>query len=206
MTMMIMLRACLENYDILVFFHWILCEILVFAMIFLFALLALILTPTPARWGGRRRGSRLAASTTGAQWDANQGANYFNTVEGGVTVQYWYDDAESLRPKYAHAASLGLRGVGPFTFVDAKGVDAMWRALDAFLKPGAAVGCSGLLWVVLGCSGLFWAALNCSGLFLGCCWGGSRLVYSWLWAGSGLCHSWVCAGAGVGRGSRTGGW
>jgi hypothetical protein len=28
----------------------------------------------------------------------------------------WYDDPASLRPKYVLAASLGLRGVGPFTF------------------------------------------------------------------------------------------
>ena len=86
--------------------------------------------------GGRRRGSRLAASTTGAQWDANQGANYFNTVEGGVTVQYWYDDARSLRPKYAAARKAGLRGVGPFEYGDVPpSHEDVWAAFDAFLLP-----------------------------------------------------------------------
>lgn len=32
--------------------------------------------------------------------------------------QVWYDDPESLMPKYHLAKTLGLRGVGPFTFDD----------------------------------------------------------------------------------------
>lgn len=75
------------------------------------------------------------ASPTGRLWDANQGASYFNLVENKTVVQYWYDDPQSLTPKYAYAKSLGLRGVGPFTFTDiAKDDKAMWGALDAFLK------------------------------------------------------------------------
>ena len=55
--------------------------------------------------------SRLPKSTTGRRWDDYQAAPYFNTVEGGTTVQYWYDDVQSLTPKYARARELGLRGV-----------------------------------------------------------------------------------------------
>ena len=73
------------------------------------------------------------SATTGRLWDAYQGAAYFNTVENGSVVQYWYDDVQSLTPKYAHAKSLGLRGVGPFTFTDTKD-QAMYDAFDAFLK------------------------------------------------------------------------
>ena len=78
----------------------------------------------------------LAHSSTGRRWDANQGAPFFNTVEQGVTVQYWYDDVSSLVPKYRHAAALGVRGVGPFTFEDVDASpdhDAMFAAFDAFL-------------------------------------------------------------------------
>lgn len=82
---------------------------------------------------------RLSLSRGGRQWDTNQLAPYFNTVEPDAngtmgTVQYWYDDPESLRRKYAQARLMGLRGVGPYTFVDVpKGDTAMWAALDAFL-------------------------------------------------------------------------
>jgi hypothetical protein len=41
----------------------------------------------------------------------------------------------SLAPKYRLAASLGLRGVGPYTFLDNDGTPAMYDALDAFLSP-----------------------------------------------------------------------
>ena len=78
--------------------------------------------------------AKLASSTTGRLWEAYQGAAYFNTVENGTTVQYWYDDVQSLTPKYAHARELGLLGVGPFTFVDTTD-QAMYDALDAFLLP-----------------------------------------------------------------------
>ena len=75
----------------------------------------------------------LPNSTTGRRWDPYQAAAYFNTVEDGTVVQHWYDDVESLRPKYAHARALGLRGVGPFTFTDTQD-PAMYKAFDAFLK------------------------------------------------------------------------
>lgn len=72
-------------------------------------------------------------STTGRQWDTYQTAAYFNTVEDGAVVQHWYDDVQSLKPKYAHARTLGLRGVGPFTFTDTQD-PKMYEAFDAFLK------------------------------------------------------------------------
>lgn len=78
--------------------------------------------------------ARLGPSPSGRRWDANQAAPSFNTVEKGVTVQYWYDDVQSLTLKYSLAARLGLRGVGPFTFTDTHD-PAMYRALDAFLAP-----------------------------------------------------------------------
>ncbi len=80
--------------------------------------------------------SRLPKSTTGRRWDDYQAAPYFNTVESGTTVQYWYDDVASLTPKYARARELGLRGVGPYSFhctTDEK----MFDAFDAFLKGAA---------------------------------------------------------------------
>ena len=88
--------------------------------------------------------SLAAPSSTGRQWDSNQGAPYFNAVEPtdgapASTVQYWYDDPQSLAAKYAHARQVGVRGVGPFTFTDAPLVTQpkMWASLDAFLKPAA---------------------------------------------------------------------
>jgi len=79
--------------------------------------------------------AKLPLSTSGRQWDSYQGAAFFNTVEGdGTTVQYWYDDEQSLRPKYAQARALGLLGVGPFTFTDTTS-PSMYEAFDAFLQP-----------------------------------------------------------------------
>ena len=65
---------------------------------------------------------------------ADQSAAFFNTLEDGVTVQYWYDDVHSLKPKYAHAKALGLLGVGPFTFTDTHDPE-MYAAFDSFLLP-----------------------------------------------------------------------
>jgi di-N-acetylchitobiase len=81
-----------------------------------------------------------AANAT-LQWDDNQAAPYFNTVENNETVQYWYDNPQSLRSKYAFAAELGLRGVGPYTFSDAPADEFtdMWDALDVFLRRPAAI-------------------------------------------------------------------
>lgn len=84
-------------------------------------------------------------STTGRRWDTSMQAPYFNTVEDGKTVQYWYDDPDSLGAKYAYAKRVGLRGVGPFTWADLDSTGdkthnplapgeakAMWQALDLF--------------------------------------------------------------------------
>lgn len=80
--------------------------------------------------------ARLPGATTARRWDATQGAPFFNTLEGGDVVQYWYDDVQSLSPKYAHARSLGLRGVGPYVFTDVQHAnDSMFAAFDAFLLP-----------------------------------------------------------------------
>jgi di-N-acetylchitobiase len=99
-------------------------------------------------------------ATSPRQWDANQGAPYFNTVEPtrggraaegragareadgpaggaeGQVVQYWFDDPQSLKAKYKLARAAGLRGVGPYTFADvASKTDPMYLAFDAFLLP-----------------------------------------------------------------------
>ena len=79
--------------------------------------------------------SRLPKSTTGRRWDDYQAAPYFNTVEGGATVQYWYDDVQSLTPKYARARARPPRR-RPLFFprtTDQK----MFDAFDAFLKGAA---------------------------------------------------------------------
>eukprot|EP00965_Chrysotila_dentata_P114553 3785965-Pleurochrysis_carterae.AAC.1 len=49
--------------------------------------------------------------------------------------QFWWDSPESLRRKYAFARSMGLRGVGPYTFSDVESSsDEMYAAFDAFLR------------------------------------------------------------------------
>ena len=79
-----------------------------------------------------------ANSTTGRLWDKSQGAPFFNTVEKGGTVQYWYDDVSSLTPKYDYAKQAGVRGVGPYSFgnvnlLDARARSGFYEAFDAFL-------------------------------------------------------------------------
>ena len=79
-----------------------------------------------------------ANSTTGRLWDESQGAPFFNTVENGGTVQYWYDDVSSLTPKYDYAKQAGVRGVGPYSFgnvnlLDARARSGFYEAFDAFL-------------------------------------------------------------------------
>ena len=62
------------------------------------------------------------------------------------TVQNRYDDAESLSLKYALAAEMGLRGVGPFEFTDlqystqqeAAQAAGMWKAIGDYRKKGGA--------------------------------------------------------------------
>tara|TARA_B100000524_G_C23628163_1_gene362225 strand:+ start:62 stop:1213 length:1152 start_codon:yes stop_codon:yes gene_type:complete len=78
-------------------------------------------------------------SATGRRWDESQAAPWFNVFAGGTVLQYWYDDPQSLRLKYASARRQGLRGVGPYTFTDADGKGGMmYQAFDAFLLPGGA--------------------------------------------------------------------
>jgi len=71
-------------------------------------------------------------TTTGQLWDENQFAPFFNALEDGVVFQYWFDNAKSLRRKYALAKSLGLRGVGPYTIYGTADED-VWKAFDEFL-------------------------------------------------------------------------
>jgi di-N-acetylchitobiase len=80
---------------------------------------------------------------TPPQWDSTMLAPFFNHVENEtnhnfLVQQYWYDDAQSLKLKYAWARSNELRGLGPYTFDDLNGAPAqetqsMWSAFDTFL-------------------------------------------------------------------------
>lgn len=86
--------------------------------------------------------AQMVNSTTGRRWDQNQGSPWFNAVEYAangsgrrVLAQYWYDDVQSLVPKYQLARRLGLRGVGPYTFSANDGTATMYEAFDAFLLP-----------------------------------------------------------------------
>ena len=80
-----------------------------------------------------------ANATTPRRWDAYSALPHFNYLDGeGGLHQVWYDDAESLGYKYALARSLGVRGVGAWTFdkldyANATQRDAMWAAFDHFL-------------------------------------------------------------------------
>ena len=76
--------------------------------------------------------------------DTNMNAPFFNTYRNGSTTkqvdQYWYDDAEDLRVKYAWAKANGLLGVGPYCLNmleasnDQNEAVEMWSSLDAFFK------------------------------------------------------------------------
>jgi di-N-acetylchitobiase len=77
------------------------------------------------------------------QWDSTMLAPFFNTMENttkdnSLVQQYWYDDSQSLKLKYAWARSNELRGLGPYTFDDLNGapaqeIQSMWSAFDTFL-------------------------------------------------------------------------
>jgi len=81
---------------------------------------------------------------TEVRWDTSMRAPYFNYMLKGndkQVYQVWFDDAESLRLKYEFAASVGIRGVGPFTFSqlyytfsddEMNRAQSMWSALDTF--------------------------------------------------------------------------
>lgn len=67
---------------------------------------------------------------------------FFHYVENktGVVHQIWYDDAVSSKTKYDVALTMGVRGVGPFTFSDldysneraGSQAEAMWGALASY--------------------------------------------------------------------------
>jgi len=85
----------------------------------------------------------IAITGGGMRRDETANAVFFNhiatnTVNKYGVYQYWFDDARSLRDKYALAKLLKLGGVGPYTFdyldtnafpVESK---AMWSSFDAF--------------------------------------------------------------------------
>jgi hypothetical protein len=75
---------------------------------------------------------------TGLRWDNFSASPFFNYNSSGQVRQVWFDNAESLRMKYAMAKELGILGVGPFEFssVDPLSPEAreMWQAFDVFLK------------------------------------------------------------------------
>lgn len=81
-----------------------------------------------------------ATLTGGLRRDDHMDAPFFNALAKNSTTtvyQFWYDDATSLRHKYAWAKQQNLRGVGPYTFsfLDHNGKDAdMWSAFDVFLE------------------------------------------------------------------------
>jgi spore germination protein YaaH len=50
---------------------------------------------------------------------------YIHSLPNLVDRQVWYDDAESLSWKYKLAREMGLRGVGPYTFDDVRGMMMM---------------------------------------------------------------------------------
>lgn len=55
--------------------------------------------------------------------------NYYD--KDGKLRQVWYDDAESLTPKYQLAKDMGLRGVGPYRFdqVDPIGQPEIFKSM-----------------------------------------------------------------------------
>jgi di-N-acetylchitobiase len=85
---------------------------------------------------------KTAKLKSGMKRDDYMNAVYFNAVdEDGTVYQYWFDDAKSMRAKFTWAKSLGLGGVGPYTFDDLdpfkspEESEAMWSAFDVFSRP-----------------------------------------------------------------------
>ena len=75
-------------------------------------------------------------------WRGESRSPFFNAVEDGTVVQYWFDDADSLRRKFRWAKSKGVAGVGPFAFQYIAGCEAhdavqMWSAFDSFFDGAA---------------------------------------------------------------------
>jgi Di-N-acetylchitobiase len=86
----------------------------------------------------RAQTDQEANLTGGWRRDDYMNAAFFNTIENGTTMQYWFDDHVSIRDKFAWAAYMGLGGVGPYTFdyLDPIALPTeskqMWSTLDAF--------------------------------------------------------------------------
>ena len=83
--------------------------------------------------------AREIQMTGGIRRDVYMDAAYLNHVDkDGKVYQYWFDDAKSIRDKFAWAKSGGLGGVGPYTFDGLKPLEfpkeskEMWSAFDAF--------------------------------------------------------------------------
>eukprot|EP01060_Flectonema_neradi_P012485 TRINITY_DN19295_c0_g1_i1.p1 TRINITY_DN19295_c0_g1~~TRINITY_DN19295_c0_g1_i1.p1 ORF type:complete len:403 (+),score=79.68 TRINITY_DN19295_c0_g1_i1:53-1210(+) len=83
----------------------------------------------------------MANSTNGRQWNNYTRTPYFNYVaDDGAVHQIWYDDAESLQSKYETVLNAGIRGCGPFQFLDLDystptaraQAQGMWDALKVF--------------------------------------------------------------------------
>jgi di-N-acetylchitobiase len=81
--------------------------------------------------------------TGGIRRDEYMNAAFMNHVsKNGTVYQYWFDDDKSIRDKFAWAKSVGLGGVGPYTFDDLNPIQfpdeskAMWSAFDAFRDVG----------------------------------------------------------------------
>lgn len=83
--------------------------------------------------------TRKVHETGGIRRDDYMDAAYMNhVIENGTVYQFWFDDAKSMRDKFAWAKSMSLGGVGPFVFDDLDPVAfpkesrEMWSAFDAF--------------------------------------------------------------------------
>ena len=80
-------------------------------------------------------------------YNMSLGAPFFNIVDSATaqTLQFWYDDPQSISVKVAVAKASGWRGVGPWNFdtLDVTSTDPeiqrqtreMWDALAAFRRP-----------------------------------------------------------------------
>jgi Di-N-acetylchitobiase len=94
---------------------------------------------TEVTYGTILRTYKTTKDNSGMKRDDYMDAVYFNTVDNDGTVyQYFFDDAKSMRNKFSWAKSMGLGGVGPYTFGDLDPVgspeesEAMWSAFDVF--------------------------------------------------------------------------
>ena len=87
-----------------------------------------------------------SGGTGGLRRDGSTGDPFFNSLEPNDTnrtstvYQYWFDDPQSLRAKYAWARSKEMLGVGPYVLNNLDPIHAandaveMWTAFDTFFK------------------------------------------------------------------------